>query len=391
MNIANLGTYPPKQCGIASFSKDLHENLLIHGNKVQIIAVHDSNFEYQYGKEVVFKIKQQEKQDYIKAANFINNSDVDMVIIQHEYGIFGGQDGEYILNFVNFLNKPYIVITHTLLPKPRLKQKFILHKLCSQASGVVCMTERGLRLLVNLYEIKIDKVHIIGHGVPEFKKRPAEELKQKYNLTGKEIISTFGLIGPGKGLEIGIKAMAEVIENFPSAHYLILGQTHPVLRQYEGEKYRFMLKDLVQNLHIEQNVHFVNRFLSDEELGEYLYLTDIYLSPYPNKDQAVSGTLSFALGCGRAIVSTSYAYAQEVLKNGRGLLAEKADPHLLAQLIKDILANPELKEKLQSTAYEFGKTLKWPNIGKQYTELISRILLELVDKREEKKVNYVGL
>ncbi len=391
MTIVNLGTYPPKQCGIATFSMDLYKSLLLQKNNVKIMAVFDTDFKDRYGKEVIFKIRQQKKRDYIKAAHHINNDpDIDMVIIQHEYGIYGGQDGEFIIDFIEMLNKPYIVVTHTVLPQPKRNQKYVLNKLCLNASAVVCMTEKSSHLLHDLYGVASESIHVINHGVPDFKKHPAEKLKHKYDLADKNIITTFGLIGPGKGLDLGIKAMAEVVKNFPSAHYFILGQTHPTLQKYEGERYRHMLENLVHDLQIEDNIHFVNKFLSDEELGEYLYLTDIYLSPYPNKDQAVSGTLAFAVGCGRAIVSTSYSYALEVLNNGRGLLADEADPHILAELIKKILSDPELKSSLMQKAYELGKTWSWPNIGKNYTELINNILIQ-TRKKEEKNLNYAGL
>lgn len=375
MAILNLGTFPPKQCGIATFSQDLKNSLEVNGEKVKIIAVSDAGYDYHYGEEVIFNIRQQKKTDYLEAAILVNNTpDIEIVIVQHEYGIFGGESGSYILSFTEKLNKPYVVVTHTVLPEPQKNQLKILKNLCTGAGGVVCMTENSAQLLTGLYKVNPDKIKVISHGVPPFKKEASEVLKAKYNLTGYQIISTFGLIGPGKGLELGIKAMAEVVKEYPDTIYLILGQTHPVLKKTEGEKYREMLIRLISELHLENHVRFVNRFLSDEELGEYLYLTDIYLSPYPNKDQAVSGTLTFAIGCGRAIVSTSYTYALEVLKNGRGLLASQADPDELARLIKMILGDKELKERLQSNACELGQKWLWPNIGQEYAHFIRKII-----------------
>lgn len=389
MSIVNLGTFPPKQCGIAAFSQDLKNSLEINGEKVKIIAVSDNSYDYRYGKEVGFNINQHRKNDYLQSAHLVNNEpDIELVIIQHEYGIFGGENGSFILNFAGNLKKPYIVVTHTVLPHPQKTQLNILKKLCAQADGIVCMTENSAHLLEKLYKVNPGKIKIISHGVPLFKKENSETLKAKYNLTGYQIISTFGLIGPGKGLELGIKAMAEVVKKYPNAKYLILGQTHPMLKKYEGEKYREMLINLIKELNLENHVQFVNKFLSNEELGEYLCLTDIYLSPYPNKDQAVSGTLTFALGCGRAIVSTSYTYAVEVLKNGRGLLVSEADPDELARLIKMILGDKELKEKLQSNAYELGQKWLWPNIGKEYASFIRKILQ---NQKGEQKLNYAGL
>lgn len=317
----------------------------------------------------------------------------EILIIQHEYGIYGGQDGEYILDLIKLLHKPFILVTHTVLPQPSKRQKQILNELCYHATGIICMTRRSAKLLADLYEAPPELIHVIAHGVPEFKQEASEYLKQKHHLQGQDIISTFGLIGPGKGLELGIRAMTKVVPEFPQTTFLILGQTHPMLKKYEGEKYRQMLEDLVDELGLSRNVIFVNKYLSNEELGEYLYMSDIYLSPYPNKDQAVSGTMAFAIGCGRAIVSTPYAYACEFLDRGRGLLANNADPDELAHLLIKILAEPELKMKLQEKALKLGRTWIWPNIGKKYTSLLKQLLAAEDDSiiREEQKVNYARL
>jgi glycosyltransferase involved in cell wall biosynthesis len=391
MNILNIGTYPPKQCGIATFSADLCRSISAQGHDLKIMALSDESFSYHYSDQVVFNIRQNQRQDYIKAAAFINASEtINLVILQHEYGIFGGRDGEYVLNLVKLLHKPFVLITHTVLPRPLKRQKQILNEVCHRAAGIVCMTERSKDLLINLYEAPAEIVKVIAHGVPDFVKRPQLELKQEQGWENRQLISTFGLIGPGKGLELGIRAVAELVAEYPSATYLILGQTHPMLQRKEGEKYRQMLLDLVAELDLQQNVIFVNKFLSDLELGEYLYMTDIFLSPYPNLDQAVSGTLAFALGCGRAIVSTDYAYAHEVLRDGRGLLVPKADPHQLSLALQQILASNELHESLQSNAWQLGKTWTWSNIGIEYSRFFSQLLS--VNRMEEKKVlNYAKL
>lgn len=356
MNLLNLGTYPPKQCGIATFSMDLRNSLLINDNEVKVMAVSDNSYQYHYTDEVLFNLKQNHRQSYIRAANFLNKAPVELIIIQHEYGIYGGREGEYIMELVRLLHKPFVLITHTVLPRPSKRQKQVLNYLCSRASAIVCMTGRSEHLLSDLYEAPPELIQVIPHGVPEFKEQAQDSLKENYGLQGRHLISTFGLIGPGKGLELGIQAIAQIVKEHPQTTYLILGQTHPMLKKQEGEKYRHMLEDMVVKLGLEHNVVFVNKFLSDEELGEYLYMSDIYLSPYPNKDQAVSGTMAFAIGCGRAIVSTSYAYACEFLSGGRGLLAAEADPEELAELMKKILTNPDLKQSLQDNALKLGKS-----------------------------------
>ena len=374
MNIINIGTYLPKQCGIATFSADLCNSIAAWGNDLKIIAISDNSCNYHYSNQVIFNIRQNQRQDYIKAAAYINSAAADLVILQHEYGIFGGEEGEYVLNLIKLLHKPYVLITHTVLPCPSRQQKQVLNEACHRAAGIVCMTERSRNLLVDLYEAPAEIVKVIAHGVPDFVRRPQAELKQKHGLENNRLISTFGLIGPGKGLEMGIRAVAELAADHPDIVYLILGQTHPMLLRREGEKYRQMLLDLVKELGLQQKVVFINKFLSDEELGEYLYMTDIYLSPYPNLDQAVSGTMAFAIGCGRAIVSTAYAYANEVLKAGRGLLVPSADPHLLAQALQQIMNNSKLREGLQNKAWELGRTWTWSNVGQEYIGFFKQVL-----------------
>ncbi len=393
MAVLNLGTYPPKQCGIATFSMDLRNSLMIHGNDVKVMAVSEEKNKYHYPSEVIFEIDQQHRPDYVKAAAFINGAkDIDVVIIQHEYGIYGGMDGEYIMDLVGQLLKPYVLVTHTVLPSPTRSCKNILNYLASRAAAIVSMTRSSLNLMSDLYEAPPELMYLIAHGVPEFKVQEAAGLKERYGLDGRKIVSTFGLIGPGKGLELGIEAIASLTRKYPEILYMILGRTHPMLVEYEGEKYRHMLENMVRKLGIADNVSFVNKYLSNEELGEYLYMTDIYLSPYPNKDQAVSGTMAFAMGCGRAIVSTPYSYAVETLAEGRGLISRKADPTELAGLMENILQNPKLKSDLQDKAWKLGKNWTWPSVGRQYTDMFKSMLetdSELI--LEDKSLTYANL
>jgi glycosyltransferase involved in cell wall biosynthesis len=361
---------------------DFRNSQLLNSNTVQVISVSDEKHQYTYGNEVIFNIRQNFRQDYVNAAAFINSmpEKIDLAVIQHEYGIYGGEDGEYIIDLVKQLDIPYVLITHTILPQPSKKQKQILNALGFGSAGIICMTARSCKLLNNLYEAPAELTKIIPHGVPEFTPRPASLLKAKYGFKGKNIISTFGLLGPGKGLEIAIQAMKYVVKDHPDTCYLILGQTHPMLIKSEGEKYRSMLESLVLELKLHSQVQFINKFLTDEQLGEYLYMTDVYLSPYPNKDQAVSGTLAFAIGCARAIVSTSYSYAVEMLSGGRGLLSEPQNPEQIAQLINKILTDNHLKASLQDKTKTLGANWSWPNVGLKYSEFFHT----LTDKNAEK-------
>ncbi|NSW83769.1 MAG: glycosyltransferase [Syntrophothermus sp.] len=374
MSLINLGTYPPKQCGIASFSKDLRDNLIAAGEEVKVIAVSDSAYSYVYPPEVVYKIRQERKLDYIDAAKLVNyNPEIKAVLIQHEYGIFGGSDGEYVLKFTFHLRKPYILVTHTVLPRPSATQRSILSRLGQKAAAVVCMTRRSANWLTRVYGIAPEKIAVIHHGVPVFEEKDRGELKKKYGLEGRRVITTFGLIGPGKGLENGLLALARVINRHPDVLYLIAGGTHPMLLKREGDRYRQMLVRMVADLGLENHVKFVNRFLELDELGDYLYMTDLYLSPYPNRDQAVSGTLSYAVGCGRAVVATPYEHALEMLSDGKGLVCKEINPEEIADLMDRVLSDEELRRDMEAKTREFGKTIEWPRIGEQYVRLANQI------------------
>lgn len=375
MNIAILSTYPPRECGIASFSKDLKDNISKMGKTVKILAITDSGANYDYPLDVLYEIRQEDRDSFIEAAHFVNYFPIDIVIVEHEYGIFGGMDGKYVLDFVAHLQKPFVLTTHTVLPNPNFRQKWILRGLGSKAAAVVCMTKRSASLLEDIYCIPEDKIYVIPHGVPEFKPKNREKLKEAYGYSGRTIVSTFGLIGPGKGIENGIKCIGELALRHPDILYLVLGATHPSLVKKYGESYRESLISLVENMCLKNNIEFINHYLSLDELGDYLYMTDVYLTPYPNRNQAVSGTLTYAVGCGRAIVSTPYDYALEILGNGRGLIADSTNNYMeLASLIEKIIVNPTLKRSLEDRALKLGKTMTWTNVAKQYINLMGILI-----------------
>lgn len=376
MNILNVGTYSPQRCGIASFSEDMRDNLMRLGQRVSIAAVSNPHCTYQYPDEVSYIIRQTQRCDYANAANTVNRDyGIDLVIVQHEYGIYGGTDGDYLLDFTSHLKKPFVLVTHTMLPNPTDNQRTVLRNLCRQAAAVVCMTKSSAKLASQVYKAAHEKVHVIHHGVPAFRETDRCLLKQEYGFEGRDLITTFGLIGPGKGIEIGIKALEKLVDRHKNLMYLIVGRTHPLVVKQEGERYREMLIELVQDLGLKENVCFINRFLEPEELGNYLQMTDIYLSPYPQADQAISGTLAYALGCGRAIVSTPYSYAQEMVAQGqKGLVALDAEPESLAGLLDRILSEPDLKRILEKRAAKLGEKIKWPYVAQQYAILAESVL-----------------
>ncbi|HEY8421858.1 MAG: glycosyltransferase [Clostridiales bacterium] len=368
-NVAFLSTYPPRECGLATFTQDLARELdkikLLSNPKV--IAV--SNDDYNYSGRVILELRQHDRESYINTAKAINNSNIELVIIEHEYGIFGGEAGEYILDFADKLQIPFITTLHTVLSNPTPKQKEILKQLGKKSARIVTMAKNTKPILQKTYGMDPSKVEVIHHGVPYKAVESRDKLKEKYGFSGKSVVSTFGLLSPGKGIEYGIEAIAKVAGDHKEIVYLILGQTHPCVKKESGEAYREKLKKMVDDLGIGEYVRFVNKYLTKDEIIEYLQLSDIYMTPYIGKDQAVSGTLAYAVGYGRVIVSTPYSYAREMLADGRGLLAEFGDADSLARHIRYILENPQAKTEMEKRTLSVGRTMMWENVAKQYTKL----------------------
>lgn len=376
IDVAYVATYPPRECGIATFTKDLSsaiDKFLPFSNKL-IIAMSQGDEIEQYPREVRFQIFDRSKDSHRAGADFINESSARLVSLQHEFGIFGGPDGEYILDFAERLEKPLVITLHTVLFKPSENQKRIIQRLGEIAQSFVVMVKLGEDILKEVYGIPQEKIALIPHGVPNVHRVPADLVKRDLGIAGHEVVSTFGLISRGKGIQYGIQAMAEVRKKYPNVRYLVLGETHPGVRNLEGESYRQTLVNLLDELDLHDVVKFNNRFLSLRELVRYLSATDVYVTPYINKDQIVSGTLAYALGCGRAIVSTPYLYAEEVLADGRGVLTDFQDPDAMARAIIEILSNPELRASLESNAYRYGRRAAWFNVAVDYLSLFHHIL-----------------
>ncbi|HOP71617.1 MAG TPA: glycosyltransferase family 4 protein [Thermoclostridium caenicola] len=369
-NAAFLSTYPPRACGLATFTQDLVRELDKVGllRKPRVIAVSDDK--YSYSDRVMMELLQHDRDSYVSTADAINHSDIELLVIEHEYGIFGGKSGEYILDLVDRLQIPFITTLHTVLPKPTRKQKEILKKLCEKSARIVTMASNTVPILEKVYHIDPSKVEVIHHGVPYRIVPTREKLKEKHGLSGRNVVSTFGLISPGKGLEYGIEAIAKVAKTHKDIIYLILGQTHPCIRKKSGETYRKKLIKLVDKYGINDHVRFVDKYLTKDEIIQYLQMSDIYMTPYLGKDQAVSGTLAYAVGYGRVIVSTPYSYAKEMLAEGRGLLAEFRDAESLARQIRYVLDHPEAKKEMEQKTLNLGRTMMWPNVANQYTSLI---------------------
>jgi glycosyltransferase involved in cell wall biosynthesis len=371
INIAFLSTFPPRECGLATFTEDLVNEIDKIGTvRSCIIAV--TNGEEQSDPRVKCKIDQHKRADYFRTALWVNTH-VDLLVIEHEYGIFGGVCGEYILDLARNLQIPFIITNHTVLQNPTPEQRMVLKTLGRLSTGVVTMAVNSIPILAKVYGIEPDKITVIPHGVPCLPVKPRDQLKSEHDLTDTYVISSFGLLSPAKGLEYGIEAVAQVVPKFNNLVYLILGKTHPSVKQAMGESYRQKLKDLAESLEVQDHVQFVDKYLTKEEVITYLHMSDIYMTPYVSKEQAVSGTLAYAVGCGRVIVSTPYRYAQEMLGDGRGMLAEFSDANSLASCVSYILENPVQKKEMENRTRKLGQTMAWDKVAERYTQIFMNV------------------
>jgi polysaccharide biosynthesis protein PslF len=379
-----LGSYPPRECGIATFTKDMVDayDRAFH-LKAPVIAVDEPGAEVRrYPSEVVARIAEQERGSYAAAADFVNRYPVELVNIQHEYGLFGGERGEWLVDFLRALEKPAALTLHTVLPEPDEAYLRVTRDLCENSARVVALSETGRGLLEQIYGIDPQHVQVVHHGVPDVPFQDTHSAKATFGIGQRTVISTFGLISRGKGLEYAIEAMRSVVRRHPETLYLILGETHPVVRRREGESYRESLTAMVREYGLHYNVQLVDKYLDFDEVVSYLAATDIYLTPYLNPEQIVSGTLAYAVGCGKAIVSTPYLYAQELLAHNRGFLCEFRDASSIALRLNMLLDDPALRRATERRAYRFGRQMTWPHVASKYgqlfTELCPRDPLELV-------------
>ena len=389
MKIAFIGTYPPRECGIGTFTNNLFNSVVANNIKPDIsidgfvVVLNDFTNIYEYPEEVKLIIRQEHQEDYIQAVRFINISGADLCILQHEFGIFGGQNGVYILPLLHRLEVPLIVTLHTILKAPSYNEKAVLQEICKMAYKIVVMSHKAIEFLVNIYDVPEGKIEFMDHGVPDLQ-YSAEKSKNKLKLGHKKILTTFGFISRNKGIETVIKALPKIIETQPDVIYLVLGKTHPNVLRHSGEEYRIFLMRLVKSLKLEKHVVFLNEFLDVKDLFKYLSATDIYITPYLNEAQITSGTLSYAVGVGAAVVSTPYWHASELLADGRGRLFNFNDSDELTSILTELLDNPAELNKLKSRAREYGKRITWPKTGKKYIALAEQAMMFDVTELEKK-------
>ncbi|MBS3085957.1 glycosyltransferase [Candidatus Pacearchaeota archaeon] len=395
--ICFLGTFPPRECGIATFTRDLATAMNKRFNpslKSRVVAINENDTTLRnYDSRVVMQIDGSNISDYINLARKINKSQlIKIVCIQHEFGIFGGEYGNYIIPFIETLEKPVVTTFHSILPFPDQERKRVVEAIIEKSAAVIVMAKKAKEILDNHYKINIKKIHVVPHGIPNVSLQSAEKYKKKLGLDGKKIISTFGMLSRGKGIEYMIKAMPEIIKNHPEANYLIIGETHPVVRGEEGEEYRNHLMNIVKELKLEEHVKFYNRYLTLQELIEYLLASDVYVCTNLDKNQIVSGTLAYATGCGKAVVSTPSVYAEELLTADRGVLVEFKEPESYVKAVNDILSDPEFKERLEQNAYANTRQMTWSNVAASYLRIFNQIVevkKEVTEKYPIIKLNHL--
>lgn len=369
-----VGSYIPRRCGIATFTHDIATAIAGNGTLaapstggvVSIVAMNDHDGEYAYGPEVLIEIHQQRREDYRNAADVLNTSRIDVICLQHEYGLFGGDCGDYLFEFLDRLQKPVVTTLHSVVSEPSPMQKEVLQRIGKRSSTVIVMANRAKMLLTEVYGVESDRIRLIPHGVPDVPFGDTEPFKERFGLSGRPMILTFGLLGPGKGIETVLEALGKVAPDHPDVAYIVLGVTHPSIKRESGELYRIGLERRAVELGIQENVFFHNRYVSNEDLREYLQAADIYITPYRQKEQITSGTLAYALACGKAIISTPYWHAQELLINGRGRLVEFDDTDGFAASIRELIEDDGKRNAIRKAAYDFGRAMVWPRVAEQY-------------------------
>jgi polysaccharide biosynthesis protein PslF len=373
--IAFVATCPPRQCGIATFSKDLEQALYAANPAVRIqwAAINETTSIRPYGPEVSWRIRQGDAESYRRTALALNDTAIEVVSLQHEFGLYGtwGDPFEdHLPPFLEALTKPLVTTLHTILPHPAASVLASVQRIARHSQQLVVMAERAKSMLVEDYGVSTDKVTVIPHGVPPVEPTGRLHMKEQLALSGRTILSTFGLVDPRKGLEYMIEAMQTVRRIDPTALYLIVGKTHPELVRHAGESYRNQLWQLVKQGGLEHHVDFVDEYLTQTEIVDYLLATDVYVTPYLDPQQITSGTLAYALGAGKAIVSTPYAHAVEALAEERGLLVPFRNPTELARATLRILGDPSLKRRLEHNAYAYGRETAWPRVGERMLSVL---------------------
>ncbi|MBZ0275818.1 MAG: glycosyltransferase family 4 protein [Anaerolineae bacterium] len=372
--IGFVGNHLPRQCGIATFTTDLCEAIATEYSETTCIAlpVNDIAGGYVYPPRVRFELSEKDIASYRRAADFLNINNVDLVCLQHEYGIYGGPAGSHILVLLRDLHMPIVTTLHTILEHPSSDQFRVLQEVAALSDRVIVMSERGIEFLEQIYGVSRRKIDFIPHGIPDVPFADSSFHKDVFGVEGKMVLLSFGLLSSSKGIEDVIAALPAIVVQHPNVVYLILGATHPQVVRSEGETYRLSLQRLARDKGVESNVIFYNRFVTLDELNQFISAADIYITPYLNAAQITSGTLAYTLGAGKAVISTPYWYAEEVLADERGVLIPFHNPEKLAEAVIDLLDNDAKRDAMRKRAYMFGRQMTWPQVAQRYMESFER-------------------
>ena len=383
LKAAFLGDYVPRKCGIATFTADLRNAIAKDGSddSYPVLAVTDPGKTYNYPQAVRFELPQNDVASYVRAADFINICHADVLCVQHEFGIFGGEAGGHLIALLRRARIPTVTTLHTILEKPDAAQARVFQELINYSDRLVVMTERGRSMLEQIYNAPKTKISVIPHGIPDMPFVDPNFYKDQFGLVGRTVLLTFGLISPGKGLEFAIEALPAIVEKNPSAVYIILGATHPNLVKEQGETYRLSLERLVHKLGMDDHVMFVNRYVTTQELCEFIGAADIYLTPYLNEAQITSGTLAYCFGSGKVVISTPYWHAAELLKDGRGILVPFRNSASIANAVNEILADEPRRHSMRKEAYMIGRSMIWSRVAISYLEVFAEALASFTENR----------
>jgi glycosyltransferase involved in cell wall biosynthesis len=379
--VAYVSTYPPRKCGIATFTADL-VNAVTRLNKLKdqrVISIDGRRLYKSSNGGIQHKIGRDFQEDYVLMADILNHSSVNVVNIQHEFGIFGGESGDYICSFLDKLKRPVATTLHTVLPNFENKSKEVFTKVVEKSSAIVVLNQTT-KSLVRQYGVPEKKVKLIPHGCPDLPLISTSKVKPTLGLKNRIVLSTFGLLSKGKGIEYAIQALPEVIKKEPRIVYYVLGVTHPQVKSWEGEAYRNSLLKMAKNLGLRGHVRFLNRFLLKPELYNYLQATDVYITPYLSPNQVSSGTLSYALAAGKAVVSTPYLHAKEALGEGRGVFCNFQDSASIAEKVTDIIEHKTLRKSLEQKAYTYSRKFTWPLVAKKYLSLFDTLTKQSMEE-----------
>src|SRR5271168_4953815 len=385
--IAVIGNYLPRQCGIATFTTDLCSAISEEYGTARLLAlpVDDTEHGYDYPARVRWSLAQDDLKSYRDAAEFLNFNNIDMVCLQHEYGIFGGPAGSHILHLLRGLKMPVVTTLHTVLREPDPNQRMVMEEIAEVSDRLIVMSQLSSQFLQEIFKVPGNKIDMVPHGVPDLPFLDPNFFKDRFGVEGKAVLLTFGLLSPNKGIENVIQALPEILSRHKNVVYMVAGATHPHVLRREGEKYRTSLQALAKEVGVESQVIFHNRFVTPEEMVEFIGAADIYVTPYRHEAQVVSGTLAYALGAGKAIISTPYWHAIELLDDRRGALVPFQNPDAIAQKTVELLDTPAIRHAMRKRAYLFAREMVWKKVAQGYMESFARVRS---DRMENPRVQF---